>query len=190
MPTLVLNHKKPFECLLKSNPDYTFLRTFRCLCFPFLRPYNAYKLDFHLFACVFLGYSNSYLGYWCLDLSSKHIYLARYVWFHENVFPFDKSEQIVVPPTQPSTTTQPVTLHLLTTPSQVLPPMPPTLPTPSSAPLPLTIYYYHDHSSSAGSDFPHSHVSSITPSDSPSFSPIGSYVMVVSPTVSLASSPS
>jgi histone deacetylase 1/2 len=62
MPTPVLNHKTPFECLLKSTPDYGFLRTFRCLCFPLLRPYNAHKLDFRSSPCVFLGYSNSHLG--------------------------------------------------------------------------------------------------------------------------------
>ena len=32
MPTVVLNHKTPFECLLKSTPDYAFLYTFGCLC--------------------------------------------------------------------------------------------------------------------------------------------------------------
>jgi hypothetical protein len=90
-------------------------------------------------------------------LSSKRIYLARHIWFHENIFPFDKSEQIVVPPTQPSTATQPVTLHLLTPPSQVLPSMPSTLLTPPSAPLLLTTYYYHDHSLSAVQIF-HTHM--------------------------------
>ena len=92
MPTAVLNHKTPFECLLKSTPDYAFLRTFGCLCFPFLRPYNAHKLDFRSSPCVFLGYSNSHLGYRCLDLSSNRIYLARHVRFHETVFPLDKTE--------------------------------------------------------------------------------------------------
>ena len=100
MPTQVLNHKKPFECLLKLPLDYTFLRTFKCFCFPFLRSYNADKLDFRSSACVFLGYNNSHLGYRCLDLLSNRIYLTRHVQFHENIFPFDKSEQIVALPKQ------------------------------------------------------------------------------------------
>ena len=62
MPPPVLNHNTPFECLLKSTPDYTFLCTFRCLYFSFLHPYNAHKLNFHSSTCVFLGYSNSHLG--------------------------------------------------------------------------------------------------------------------------------
>ena len=49
MPTPVLNYKSPFECLLKSSPDYAFLRMFGRLWFPFLRPYNAYKLDLLVF---------------------------------------------------------------------------------------------------------------------------------------------
>jgi hypothetical protein len=92
MPTPVLNHKTHFECHLKSTPDYTYLRTFGCLYFPFLCPYNAHKLDFCFSACVFLGHNNSYLGYRCLDLSSKYIYLTRHVRFHENIFLLDKTE--------------------------------------------------------------------------------------------------
>jgi hypothetical protein len=61
-------------------------------------------------------------------LSSKRIYLARHVRFHENVFAFGKSEQIIVPPTHPSATTIPVTLHHPMPPSPALPPLPPTPP--------------------------------------------------------------
>ena len=137
MPTPVLNNKTPFECLLKSTPDYAFLRTFGCLCFPFLRPYNAHKLDFRSTPCVFLGYSTSHVGYRCLDLSSKRIYLARHVRFHENVFPLDKIEQIAATPKQPSAPSIPVTLHPLMQPSSVPSPLPPTLPT-----LPPAHFHY------------------------------------------------
>jgi histone deacetylase 1/2 len=46
MPTLVLQNKYLFECLFRRPPNYNFLRIFGCLCFPFLRPYHAHKLDF------------------------------------------------------------------------------------------------------------------------------------------------
>jgi len=88
MPTLVLQNKSPFECLFCRPPDYNFLRTFGCLCFPFLRPYDAHILDFRSSPCVFLGYSSSHLGYRCLDLESHRIYFSRHVRFHETVFPF------------------------------------------------------------------------------------------------------
>ena len=155
MPTLVLNNKTQFEYLLKSTPDYTFLRTFGCLCFPFLRPYNAHKLDFRSTPCVFLGYSTSHVGYRCLDLSSKRIYLARHVRFHETVFPFDKTKQIAATPKQTSAPSIPVTLLPLMQPSSVPSPLPHTLPTPHSAHLPLSACY-HDHSSILGSDSSHS----------------------------------
>jgi len=105
MPTLVLQNTSPFECLFRCTPDYNFLCTFGCLCFPFLRPYHAHKLDFRSSPCVFLGYSSSHLGYRCLDLESDRIYVSRHVRFHENVFPFAKSEQVTsspVPPTPPT----------------------------------------------------------------------------------------
>jgi len=105
MPTLILQNTSPFECLFHCTPDYNFLRTFGCLCFLFLRPYHAHKLDFWSSPCVFLGYSSSHLGYRCLDLESHRIYVSRHVCFHENVFPFAKSEQVtslLVPPTQPT----------------------------------------------------------------------------------------
>jgi len=183
MPTLVLNYKSPFECLLKSSPDYAFLRTFGCLCFPFLRPYNTHKLDFRSSACVFLGYSNSHLGYRCLDLTSKRIYLARHVRFHEHVFPLGKSEQIAVPPTHPTAATIPVTLYHPKPPSSALPPLPPTPPTSHLAPLPLSACYYHDHVVGTGSDLPPSHAVQvqIAPFSSPGSSPAGSPILAMTP---------
>lgn len=103
MPTLVLQNKSPFACLFDRTPDYNFLHIFGCLCFPFLRPYHAHKLDFRSSPCVFLGYSSSHLGYRCLDLESDRIYISRHVRFHESVFPFRKSEQVTTTPI-PSTT--------------------------------------------------------------------------------------
>jgi len=85
--------------LFRRIPNYNFLRTFGCLCFPFLCPYQAHKLDFRSSPCVFLGYSSSHLGYHCLDLAYHRIYVSRHVRFHENVFPFANSEQKHIPST-------------------------------------------------------------------------------------------
>lgn len=188
MPTPVLNYKSPFECLLKSSSDYAFLRMFGCLCFPFLRPYNTHKLDFRSSACVFLGDSNSHLGYRCLDLTSKRIYLARHVRFHEHVF--GKSEQFAVPPTNPTAATIPVTLYHPKPPSSALPPLPPSPPISHLAPLPLSACYYHDHVVGTGSDLPPSHAVQvqIAPASSPGSSPTGSPVLAVTPTNSTAGS--
>jgi len=122
MSTPVLRNKSPFQCLLHQPPNYDFLRTFICLYFPFLRPYNAHKLDYHSTSCVFLGYSSSHLGYCCLDLSSKHLYISRRVRFNEHVFSFLESAHLPPPTshTHPPTTVTPLpslTFFLSTTPS-------------------------------------------------------------------------
>ena len=36
---------------------------------------------------LFLGYSNYQRGYWCLDLSTKRIYISRHIIFDEHSFP-------------------------------------------------------------------------------------------------------
>ena len=94
MSTLVLGNRSPFDCLFQRSPDYHFLRTFGCLCFPFLCPYNNHKLDFRSSPCVFFCYNSSHLGYRCFDIESHRMYISRHVRFHEHVFSFDKSEQI------------------------------------------------------------------------------------------------
>jgi histone deacetylase 1/2 len=94
MPTLVLVNQSPFDCLFQRPPAYHFLRTFGCLCFPFLRPYNNHKLNFRSSPCVYFGYSSSHLGYRCFDIESHRMYISRHVRFHEHVFPFDNSEHI------------------------------------------------------------------------------------------------
>ena len=95
----------------------SYFHTFRCLCFPFLGPYNNHKLDFRSSPYVFLGYISSHLGYRCIDIASQHIYISRHVWFHEHVFPFDNSEQIAkvssTPPTQTAITVLLSLLHSL-----------------------------------------------------------------------------
>jgi hypothetical protein len=130
---LVLQNHSPFECLFNRTPDYDFLRTYGCLCFPFLGPYHAHKLDFYSSPCVFLGYSSSHLGYCCLDLASQCIYISRHVCFHENVFLLAKSKQIT-PLT--SISTQPTHLPTLIT-SLVFHPAALPLTPPSSFVAPL-----------------------------------------------------
>ena len=75
MPTLVVQNQSHFECLFNRTSDYDFLRIFRCLCFLFLHPFHAHKLDFRSSPCVFLGYSSSHLGYRC-SISHLNVYMS------------------------------------------------------------------------------------------------------------------
>jgi histone deacetylase 1/2 len=49
--------QSPYHALYKSYPDYAHLKTFGCLCFPHLRPYNKHKLQYRSSPCVYLGLS-------------------------------------------------------------------------------------------------------------------------------------
>jgi hypothetical protein len=88
MPTSVLKNYSPFETLFKCYPDYTFLRTFGCLCWPNLRPYNSNKFQPRSVRCLFLGYSPLHKGYKCLHLPTNRLYISRDVIFTESEFPY------------------------------------------------------------------------------------------------------
>ena len=89
MPTPVLNNVSPFAKLHGRSPDYKFLRTFSCSCFPLLRLYNNHKLNFHTQKCLMIGYSLIHKGYKCLDSTGK-TYIARHVQFNESEFPYSE----------------------------------------------------------------------------------------------------
>lgn len=87
LPTPVLQHQSPYFRLYGKKPDYVFLKSFGCACYPFLRPYNTSKLLFRTSKCLFLGYSSDHRGYQCLHPSGR-IYTSRTVEFHEQEFPY------------------------------------------------------------------------------------------------------
>jgi hypothetical protein len=87
-PSRVIDYQTPMQRLLGQIPDYSFLRTFGCACWPNLRPYNTHKLAFHSKRCVFLGYNNQRKGYKCLEPSSRRAYISCDVIFDETIFPF------------------------------------------------------------------------------------------------------
>ncbi|GJZ64305.1 putative RNA-directed DNA polymerase [Tanacetum coccineum] len=102
IPSRTSTNKSPFEHIFKRFPDYSFLRVFRCLCFPHLRAYNCHKMDFRSTPCVFLGYNPSHHGYRCLDISTERLYIARHVRFNEAQFPFDILKTTSPPPSKTS----------------------------------------------------------------------------------------
>jgi hypothetical protein len=87
-PSKVLNFVTPLERLFNQQPDYSFLKTFGCACWPNLRPYNTHKFAFRSKLCVFLGYSLARKGYKCLEVSSGRVFVSRDVIFDEQVFSF------------------------------------------------------------------------------------------------------
>jgi hypothetical protein len=88
LPSKVIDNLTPLEYLHNQKPNYSTLCTFGCACWPYLYPYNSYKLQFRSKQCVILGYSDLRKGYKCLDVSSSHIYISHDVIFDEEVFLF------------------------------------------------------------------------------------------------------
>uniref|UniRef100_A0A2N9FMC6 Integrase catalytic domain-containing protein n=1 Tax=Fagus sylvatica TaxID=28930 RepID=A0A2N9FMC6_FAGSY len=136
MPTPNLKFTSPWQLLFHTNPDYSFLKTFGCLCFPLLRPYNKHKLEPRSSPCVFLGYALNAKGYLCLNLQTHKLLISRHVAFHENSFPF-KSQTSPSSCSTPSNTwlSSVLYFHPCTAPSILGPP--PSLP-PLSGSTPLS----------------------------------------------------
>lgn len=116
LPSTVINNGVPYEKLFTQPPNYMKLRVFGCMCFPWLRPYAAHKLDRRSLPRVFLGYSLIQSVYLCLDTLSGRIYVFRHVQFVENSFPFatvaspappTSSSDMISPTSHPITTTVP-----------------------------------------------------------------------------------
>lgn len=86
MPTLILNNVFPYTKLFHQQPNYSCLRTFGCLCFPWPRPYNSNKLLPHSCMYLFLSYSSNQSAYKCFDLFSNKLFISRHVQFDESTF--------------------------------------------------------------------------------------------------------
>lgn len=66
LPTVALSaNKSPYQALFQEQPAYLSLKIFGCACFPHLRPYNQYKMQFRSAECVYLGPSSQHKGLCC-----------------------------------------------------------------------------------------------------------------------------
>nr|KYP46793.1 hypothetical protein KK1_031565 [Cajanus cajan] len=102
--------ESPLQKLFNQSPNYTKLRTFGCICYPWLAPYNSNKLEPKSQPCVFLGYSLSQSAYYCYSLITHKLYTYRHVQFVEDIFPF-----LVPPPTNSSLSSILNSNHLVAT---------------------------------------------------------------------------
>jgi hypothetical protein len=84
----------PHLALFGSTPSYEHLCAFGCTCYPNTTATAPHKLSPRSTRCVFLGYSTDHKGYRCLDLSTNHLIVSRYVVFDENSFPHATSPSL------------------------------------------------------------------------------------------------
>ena len=128
LPTPVLSNLSPYQSLFNLTPNYQKLRTFGCLCFPWLRPYVPNKLENRSTPCIFVGYSLTQSAYLCLEPLSGRIYVSRHVRFNETEYPFPQMLRPTQPPqptpspssTSPPYTTIPIPSSLIQSPVPVL----------------------------------------------------------------------
>ncbi|WZZ19965.1 hypothetical protein YC2023_121352 [Brassica napus] len=132
MATPILSMKSPFESLFGQVPNYSKLRIFGCLCFPWLRPYTSHKLDSRSTPCTFLGYSTTQSAYFCLDRTTSRIYTSRHVVFHEYVYPFSLPNPLTC-----ENQTEVVDADSSQTPGPTVQVVPPMAPTPNNRTEPL-----------------------------------------------------
>lgn len=89
---ILSNNMSPFTALFGDPPNYSKLRIFGCLCYPWLRPYAKNKLEPRSRPCIFLGYSLTQIAYKCFDPSSNRVFISRHVTFDESIFPYASCE--------------------------------------------------------------------------------------------------
>ena len=106
LPFVVLSQNSPYGVLYNCLPDYTSLRSFGCLCFPYICPYAFHKMTNKYVVCCFLGYSAKHKGFLCLDMAFSRMYASYHIVFDETRFPFltrSLSFQLVSPSNSSST---------------------------------------------------------------------------------------
>lgn len=115
-----LNYSSPYAFIFGTTPNYSKLKIFECLCYPWLRLYASYKLEPISKPCVFLGYSFSQSAYLCFGPFTSKIFMSHHVKFVEFAFPY-KSLHSYLPRLNSTTTDKWIPLVLIvSTPSLTL----------------------------------------------------------------------
>ena len=89
--TPILNNQCPFQKLFHQASNYSKLKVFGSICYPWLKPYAPHKLAHKSKPCIFLGYSKHQSAYLFLNINTGRIYTSRHVCRKSVSFPQQKS---------------------------------------------------------------------------------------------------
>ena len=67
LPSPLLSHKTPYECLHNKPPSYSHLQVYGCLCYA-TNLTSSHKFDTRAHRCLFLGYLPNQKAYCVYDL--------------------------------------------------------------------------------------------------------------------------
>lgn len=79
-PSRIKSIKSRLKLLFNHKPYYLFLKVFKCLWFPRIRPYNSHKMEPWGVYYTFLVHGPRHKGYKCLSKEGK-LYISRNVVF-------------------------------------------------------------------------------------------------------------
>lgn len=82
----------PYTLLYKTPPHLKNLKTFGTAVFPWLRPYNAHKLQPTSVCCIFSGIFKGYMSVICFHPQIRKCIISRHVIHDDTVFPFKHSK--------------------------------------------------------------------------------------------------
>lgn len=77
MPTSIPNMNTSYHILFRQPPNYTKIKTFCFICFPWLKPYTHNKLEPRSKLCIFIGYSPTLSEY--IFYNFKKTYVSLHV---------------------------------------------------------------------------------------------------------------
>ncbi|PKU83306.1 Retrovirus-related Pol polyprotein from transposon TNT 1-94 [Dendrobium catenatum] len=90
LPTSALNSQIPLILLHGRPPQYDHLKSFGCLCFPWLQSQSPHKLAPRSTPCIFLGYSPHHKGYRCYNTQTHKLHISCHVRFYEHLQPYNE----------------------------------------------------------------------------------------------------
>ncbi|CAL8169438.1 unnamed protein product [Prunus armeniaca] len=112
IPCKGLNMTSPYYKFFGHHPVLSAMKVFGSAVYPWLKQYNAHKLESRSSQCVFLGYSLSHKGVYCYNMLNQKLHISRHVIHDESLFPFKLLKSPPISTTVASSNQRPVNISV------------------------------------------------------------------------------